>query len=101
MHNGKLPTSGAQLFYFADDHPSMPSWFKGMEVIICEWGYGQNRAAWLPSALTSIVPQVALIAAVGGSVSHSQILKVNSHNSRSSLKAVGTFATSTQSTTAS
>jgi hypothetical protein len=27
-----------QNFYFTDDHPTMPEWFKGMEVIICEWG---------------------------------------------------------------
>jgi len=27
-----------QDFYFADDHPTMPGWFKGMEVVICECG---------------------------------------------------------------
>lgn len=48
MHNGKLPTSGAQLFYFADDHPSMPSWFKGMEVIICEWAMARTGQPGCP-----------------------------------------------------
>ena len=38
MRNGVLPTGASQLFYFADDHPSMPRWFKGMEVMIREWG---------------------------------------------------------------
>ncbi|KAF8269701.1 hypothetical protein EI94DRAFT_1500911, partial [Lactarius quietus] len=36
MHCGVLPTSQPQSFYFPDDHPSMPSWFKGMEQILCE-----------------------------------------------------------------
>ena len=27
-----------QDFYFADDHPTMPGWFKGMEIIIRERG---------------------------------------------------------------
>jgi hypothetical protein len=27
-----------QDFYFAEDHPMMPDWFKGMENIICEHG---------------------------------------------------------------
>ena len=35
---GRLPTSESQSFYFADDHPSMPSWFKGMEQIIVKCG---------------------------------------------------------------
>ena len=35
---GRLPTSESQSFYFADDHPSMPSWFKGMEQIIVKRG---------------------------------------------------------------
>jgi hypothetical protein len=27
-----------QGFYYPDDHPTMPGWFKGMEAIIREWG---------------------------------------------------------------
>ncbi|KAI0245324.1 hypothetical protein BJV78DRAFT_1277445 [Lactifluus subvellereus] len=38
MCDGRLPNGNAQLLYFLDDHPSMPSWFKGMEQIICEHG---------------------------------------------------------------
>ena len=38
MHSGMLPNSKPHLFYFHEDHPSMPSWFKGMEIIIQECG---------------------------------------------------------------
>ena len=38
MCNGTLPSGEPQPFYFPDDHPTMPSWFKGMEQIICEHG---------------------------------------------------------------
>jgi hypothetical protein len=38
MRDGKLPNGDTQSFYFPDDHPTMPSWFKGMEVIIRERG---------------------------------------------------------------
>jgi len=30
--------NNAQEFYFPDDHPTMPGWFKGMEIIIHEQG---------------------------------------------------------------
>lgn len=38
MRSGTLPNGEPQSFYFTDDHPSMPGWFKGMEVIIRERG---------------------------------------------------------------
>lgn len=38
MRDGKLLNGDTQSFYFPDDHPTMPSWFKGMEVIIRERG---------------------------------------------------------------
>ncbi|KAI0280561.1 hypothetical protein BC826DRAFT_924333 [Russula brevipes] len=38
MRDGTLPNGKHQSFYFPDDHPSMPGWFKGMEVIIRERG---------------------------------------------------------------
>jgi hypothetical protein len=38
MHDGTLPNRQPQLFYFPEDHPSMPSWFKGMELLIRERG---------------------------------------------------------------
>lgn len=38
MRPGRLPTGDVQLFYFPDDHPSMPGWFKGMEQVIRERG---------------------------------------------------------------
>jgi hypothetical protein len=43
MCNGKLPNGDAQLLYFNQDHPSMPSWFKGMETIIRERGLWPER----------------------------------------------------------
>jgi hypothetical protein len=36
MRNGTLPSGGTQSFYFDEDHPTMPGWFKGMEIIIRE-----------------------------------------------------------------
>jgi hypothetical protein len=33
MSNGNV-----QSFYFSDNHPTMPGWFKGMEIIIQEHG---------------------------------------------------------------
>jgi hypothetical protein len=38
MRHGTLPTGEIQSFYFPPDHPTMPGWFKGMEVIIHERG---------------------------------------------------------------
>jgi hypothetical protein len=43
MRNGMLPTGESQPLYFADDHPSMPGWFKGMETIIRERGLWPER----------------------------------------------------------
>ncbi|KAJ7147720.1 hypothetical protein C8R43DRAFT_854680, partial [Mycena crocata] len=36
MRNGTLPNGNTQPFYYPDDHPTMPGWFKGMEQIIRE-----------------------------------------------------------------
>ena len=39
MCNGTYGVSNtSQYFYFPDDHPTMPGWFKGMENIIREQG---------------------------------------------------------------
>ena len=39
MHDGINPLTGMpQSFYFSDDHPLYPGWFKGMEQIIHKWG---------------------------------------------------------------
>jgi len=38
MCSGALPNGEVQYFYFTEDHPSMPGWFKGMEWIIRERG---------------------------------------------------------------
>jgi hypothetical protein len=38
MQCSQLPNGDIQSFYFLDNHPSMPGWFKGMEQIIWEWG---------------------------------------------------------------
>ena len=38
MRPGTLPDGTSQDFYFPDNHPEYPKWFKGMEVIIHERG---------------------------------------------------------------
>jgi hypothetical protein len=40
MEPGKLPDGRAQSFYFSDDHPDYPGWFKGMAEILRERGLG-------------------------------------------------------------
>ncbi|KAF8263205.1 hypothetical protein EI94DRAFT_1807644 [Lactarius quietus] len=46
MRHGVNPLTGeSQSFYFPDDHPTMPGWFKGMEHII------QERGLWPESGL--------------------------------------------------
>ena len=51
MRCGRLPNSESQLFYFLDDHPTMPGWFKGMEVIIRE------RGLWPEGGLAAQCPE--------------------------------------------
>lgn len=50
MRDGRLPNGNTQSFYFPDDHPSMPSWFKGMEQIIRE------RELWPERGLVAQCP---------------------------------------------
>ena len=38
MRSGTLPNGDPQYLYFPKDHPIMPGWFKGMEIIIQECG---------------------------------------------------------------
>ena len=33
MRNATLPNGQSQNLYFDDDHPNMPGWFKGMEIV--------------------------------------------------------------------
>jgi hypothetical protein len=80
-------------------HPC-PAGLRAWKPSFVNGGCGQNGVSLL-SALTFIAPLVALIAAAGGSFSHSRILRVKGHSCRSLLKATGTFATSTRSTIAS
>ncbi|TFY77605.1 hypothetical protein EWM64_g6409 [Hericium alpestre] len=48
MRDGILPDGTRQPLYFSDDHPTMPGWFKGMEVIIRERGLWPDNG--LPAA---------------------------------------------------
>ena len=43
MRTGTLPNGEPHYFYFPEDHPSMPGWFKGMEIIIRECGLWPER----------------------------------------------------------
>jgi hypothetical protein len=47
MRDGHLSNGDVQSFYFPDDHPSMPGWFKGMEQII------QERGLWPAEGLNA------------------------------------------------
>jgi hypothetical protein len=47
MRNGTLPDGSSQSFYFPDNHPTKPGWFKGMEEIIKE------RNLWPTSGLNA------------------------------------------------
>jgi hypothetical protein len=51
MRQGQLPNGDVQLFYFPDDHPTMPGWFKGMEQII------QERGLWPAEGLIAQCPK--------------------------------------------
>src|SRR5260370_15147154 len=56
MHNGINPlTSEQQSFYFPDNHPHYPGWFKGMEHIICECGLWPD--AGLPAECSCKCPK--------------------------------------------
>ncbi|KIJ42811.1 hypothetical protein M422DRAFT_170581 [Sphaerobolus stellatus SS14] len=50
MHPGVLSDGSLQSFYFPNDHPTMPGWFKGMEFII------QERKLWPSSGLNAQCP---------------------------------------------
>ena len=51
MRAGVNPlTNGPQPFYFPDNHPTMPGWFKGMKEIIRE------RGLWLEDGLPAECP---------------------------------------------
>ena len=43
MRDTVLPDGSIQPFYLPDDHLSMPGWFKGMKVVLEEWGLWQLR----------------------------------------------------------
>lgn len=51
MRNSWLANNEPQLFYFPEDHPTMPGWFKGMEVIIRE------RGLWPAKGLAAQCPE--------------------------------------------
>jgi hypothetical protein len=50
MRHGQLPNGDFQMFYFPDNYPSMPGWFKGMEHII------QERGLWPAGGLKAQCP---------------------------------------------
>ena len=53
MRNGFNPLTGEQQsFYFPDDHPQYPGWFKGMEQIIRERGLWPEGVLSLPVVCT-------------------------------------------------
>jgi hypothetical protein len=55
MRNGTFANGQTQSFYFPEDHPSMPSWFKGMETIIREHELWPDTG--LPKGLLAQCPE--------------------------------------------
>lgn len=49
MRPSTLPNGKTQYFYFPEDHPTMPNWFKGMEVIIWERDLWPEDGKGLPA----------------------------------------------------
>jgi hypothetical protein len=43
MQDSALPDGSIQSFYFPKDHPTMPKWFKGMQVVLEEHGLFRLR----------------------------------------------------------
>ena len=78
-----------------------PGGLRAWKSLFVNGGCGQNSGCWLHSAQNSTVSLVILTAAASSSFSHSQTLNIKSHSFRSSSRAMGTSATSTQSTIAS
>ncbi|KAF8574367.1 hypothetical protein K439DRAFT_1649791 [Ramaria rubella] len=46
MRNGTLPNGQPQEFYFPDDHPTTPGYFKGMKLILEERGFTEESDKW-------------------------------------------------------
>jgi hypothetical protein len=42
MRNGQLADGTEQDLYFSNEHPEMPGWFKGMEILVKERGLWQD-----------------------------------------------------------
>jgi hypothetical protein len=95
MRCGRLPNGDPQSFYFPDDHPSMPGWFKGMEQIIKERGYGRLRGS-TRSVQISTAPLDKLTAAVSGFSFHSRTSLIKNRSFKSLSSRVATSATSIQ-----
>ena len=90
MRNGTYGVSNtSQYFYFPDDHPTMPGWFKGMENIIREWGMWPENGLNAQCEGFKCVPGRLLLSA-------SVILAVRLHCSKlkNTLHHAATFATS-------
>ncbi|KAH8993203.1 hypothetical protein EDB92DRAFT_1796554 [Lactarius akahatsu] len=101
MHHVVHPqTKELQSFYFPDDHPTMPGWFKGMEQIIQSMVFGQRLVCML-SAHTSNALKDRQTAAAAASSLISLTLFLRSHSFKSLLSSVATSVIFTPSTTVS
>ena len=86
----------SQEFYFPDNHPEMPGWFKGMEIIIC---FSQSLDHWMPNVRASSTFLARSTAVHTISCSASQISTCRSCILRNTSRQEVTFVTFT--TTAS
>lgn len=72
MRNGTLPDGSSQPFYFPDDHPDMPGWFKVRKVqFILLTMLTKSSRVWSRSSRngTSGRPQDSMLSATASSVS--------------------------------
>ena len=83
MRSGTLPNGEPHSFYFPEDHPSMPGWFKGMEVIVSgSVVCGPREETFSPSVLLA-APLTALTAVAGVFSFCSQISSLKSPSFKS------------------
>ena len=95
------PAGTHQTIYYSDDHPIMPGWFKGMEMIIRERGLWPEKGLNAQCEGFTSVNQGERIVAVEGYYFPSLIVWIRSHILKSLSHCVIIFVTSIQNITVS
>src|SRR5882724_8756337 len=101
MWPGKLPNGESQAFYFPDDHPSFPGFFKGMKLILEERGLlNEAKNGWSAQSSNAETCQQQN-AAVSAFYSINLIPCLRNHNSLNSLNPMDILHFSIQNSIAS